>query len=53
MPEYLYNIGMIIRKIPFGLILKRPLKVLIRLILIDIGKRKNPIGVAAEIGIKP
>ena len=51
-PEYLPNIGVIIGKIPFGLILRRPLKVLTRLILIDIRKRKNPICVIVKIGIK-
>ena len=53
MPEYPHNTGIIIRRIPFGLILKRPLRVLTRLISIDIGKRKNPVGIAAEIGTKP
>ena len=52
MPEYPYNIGIIIGRIPFGLILKRPLRVLTRSILINIGKRKNPIGVTAKINIK-
>ena len=52
MPEYPPNTGIIIGRIPFILVLKRPLRVLTRLILIDIGKRKNPIGVAAEISIK-
>ena len=52
MPEYPYNTGIIIGRIPFSLVLRRPLKVLIRLILIDIGKRKNPIGVMAEISTK-
>ena len=44
---------MIIRRIPFGLVLERLLKVSIRSISIDIGKRKNIIGVAVEIGTKP
>ena len=52
MPEYLHNIGIIIRRIPFGLILKRPLRVLTRSISINIEKRKNPIGIAVKIGTK-
>ena len=52
MPKYSHNIGIIIRRIPFDLVLKRPLKVLTRLILINTGKRKNLIGIAVKISIK-